>query len=263
MTKRVDFSDEFEKIRRNLHFILVEPESPGNVGSAARALKTSGFSNLTLVNPCSLENDEAKMMAHRSWDIVEQAEVFNTFEEAVSPMRLVAGTTMRRRHFKFPFFSPQEIAEKLLNAALQHPVAIVFGRERTGLTNEELLQCHLHSTITTATQNPALNLAQSVMLYAHIFFMHMNRVSTGYEYNLASQYELEKFYEHLKEALNMVHFVPRDGVDNFITRIRRLIGRSMAEQRDVRLLHKLLQIFETRIHDLESECGDQKKREIY
>lgn len=263
MTKRIEFSDKFERVRRNLHFILVEPESPGNVGSVARALKTSGFEKLVLVNPCALDNDEAKMMAHRSWDIMENAQIVGTFDQSIRSMRLVVGTTMRRRHFKFPFFSPQEVAAKLLNAALQHPVAIVFGRERTGLTNEELLQCHLHSTITTATQNPALNLAQSVMLYAHIFFMHMNHVDSSYEYNLASQYELEKFYEHLKEALDLVHFVPRDGVDNFITRIRRLIGRSMAEQRDVRLLHKLLQIFETRIHDLEAQSGHSNKREIY
>jgi len=263
MSERVEFSEQFETIRNNLHFILVEPESPGNVGSAARALKTSGFEKLILVNPCPLENDEAKMMAHRSWDIIKQATLVTSFKQAISPMRLVVGTTMRRRHFKFPFFSPQEIAEKLLNAALQHPVAIVFGRERTGLTNEELLQCHLHSTITTATQNPALNLAQSVMLYAHIFFMHMNRVTSSYEYNLASQYELEKFYEHLKDALNLVNFVPRDGVDNFITRFRRLLGRAMAEQRDVRLLHKLLQVFETRIHDLEADLPGREKRKIF
>ncbi len=263
MKPRVNLTEQFQKIRQNLHFVLVEPESPGNVGSTARALKTMGFEKLVLVNPCDIDNDEAKMMAHRSWDIVRRAQIVPDFRQAIGSMRLVVGTTMRKRHFKFPFFTPEETADRLLRVALEHPVAIVFGREHSGLTNEELLQCQLHSTITTATQNPALNLSQAVMIYAYTFFLHMNQVSASYEYNLASQYELEKFYQHLMDALNLVHFVPRDGIDNFITRIRRLIGRSMAEQRDVRLLHKLLQIFETRIHDLEKKIDGEEKREIY
>jgi TrmH family RNA methyltransferase len=203
------------------------------------------------------------MLAHRSMDIIEQAPITDSFEQAIAPMRLTVATTMRKRHFKFPFFSPEQIAEKLLSAALEHPVAIVFGRESTGLTNEEILKCHLHSTIQTATQNPALNLSQAVMIYAHTFFQYLQKTEIHYEYNLASQYELEKFYEHLSRSLEMVRFVPRDGIDNFITRFRRLIGRSMAEKRDVRLLHKLLQIFETRIHDLEDKTEKEPPRNIY
>ncbi|MBN2423721.1 MAG: hypothetical protein JXB44_01760 [Calditrichaceae bacterium] len=178
-------------------------------------------------------------------------------------MRLVVATTMRRRHFKFPFFSPEEISEKLLSAAMEHPVAIVFGREKNGLHNEELLKCHLHSTITTATQNPALNLSQAVMIYAHTFFMNLNKVDSRYSYKLATQYELEMFYDHLLKSLELVNFVPRDGIDNFITRVRRLIGRSMAEKRDVRLLHKLLQIFETRIRMLEKDNQDKNSKKIF
>ncbi len=263
MPNRVEFTEPFQLIRRNLHFILVEPESPGNVGSVARALKTTGFEKLILVNPCPLDTEQAKKMAHRSYDIIEQAAIVPTFNEALHSMRLVVATTMRKRHFKFPFFSPREIARKLISTALKHPVAIVFGREHAGLSNRELLQCHLHSTITTATQNPALNLAQAVMIYAHVFFMEMNQAPAEYEYNPASQYELEKFYEHLLASLKMVHFVPRDSLDDFISRFRRLIGRSMAEQRDIRLLHKLLQIFETRIHDLEARPDEPEQRNIY
>ncbi len=263
MTQRIPLNEKFKLIRQNVYFVLVEPEAPGNVGAVARAMKTMGFKKLVLVKPCSLDNADIRMMAHRSMDIVRKAEIVDHFEKALIPMRLSVATTMRKRHFKFPFFSPGQIAEKLLPAALEHPVAIVFGRERTGLTNEELLKCHLHSTIQTATQNPALNLSQAVMIYAYAFFKHIQKVEIHYEYNLASQYELEKFYEHLAHALGMVHFKPRDGIDNFITRFRRLIGRSMAEKRDVRLLHKLLQIFETRIRDLEEKCGEGEKKAIY
>ncbi len=255
MSKRTAFSDNFKKIRENLHFVLVEPDAPGNVGSVARALKTSGFEKLTLVNPCELDHPELRMFAHRSRDIVDNAQMVSSFEQAISDKHLVVATTMRKRSFRFPFYTPEEISEKILSVAIEQPVAIVFGSERNGLSNDQLLACHLHSSIPTATQNPSLNLAQSVMIYAHTFFMKMNEIDVSYAFELASQNELEKFYEHLQAALDSVHFVSRDGVENFITRFRRLIGRSMAEHRDVRLLHKLLQIFETRIHDMEKDAS--------
>ncbi len=263
MTQRTELSETFKKIAENLHFVLVEPEAPGNIGAVARAVKTSGFKKLVLVNPCDITHKDVRIMAHRSMDIVEKAQIVSSFQDAIGDKRQVVATTMRKRHFKFPFFSPQEIADKLLPVAAEHPVAIVFGREHAGLSNKEILQCHLHSTITTATQNPALNLSQSVMIYAHTLFMQMNKISTTYQYNLASQYEQEKFYEHLEQAMRMVNFVPRDGMDDFITRFRRLIGRTMAEQRDIRLLHKLLQIFETRISQLEKQVDEKDQKNIY
>lgn len=263
MNRPIALSEEFKKIRENLHFVLLEPESPGNIGAAARALKTCGFSKLVLVNPVNPQAVEAKQLAHRSKDILAKAKIFSSFKEAIGNKKLVVGTTMRTRNFKFPFYSPDEIAGKILPAAIENPVAIVFGRERTGLTNEELLQCQLHSTIPIATQNPALNLAQAVMLYAHTFFMQLNSVQSEYEFDLASQRELEIFYEHLSKSLQEVNFTPRDGMEDFITRLRRLLGRSMAERRDISLLHKLLQIFETRIHDLEKQVKKDEKRKIF
>jgi len=262
MSERTPFSDNFKKIRENLHFVLVEPETPGNVGSVARALKTCGFEKLILVNPCELDTPEMRMLAHRSSDIIYNAQIVQTFNQAVADKSLVIGTTMRKRHFKFPFFTPAELTDKILSVALNQPTAIVFGAERNGLTNDQLLQCHLQSSIPTATQNPSLNLSQAVMIYASTFFQGMNELATGYEYELATHKELETLYAHLQTSLDLVRFVPRDGIENFITRVRRLIGRSMAEQRDIRLLHKLLQIFETRIQDLEKD-STSTPREIY
>jgi TrmH family RNA methyltransferase len=263
MNKSLQLSEKFKRIRENLFFVLVEPESPGNVGAVARAMKTSGFQNLILINYSDLDHPELRMMAHRSLNIVRQAQIFPTIQEAIGNMRLTVATTMRKRHFRFPFYNPQELCENFLPVALYHPVAIVFGRERNGLTNEELLQCQLHSTIKTANQNPALNLSQAVMIYAHTFFLHLNQLEPDYKHDFASQYEIEKYYEHLLSALKQVNFVPRDGYDEFIARVRRFIGRSMAESRDIRLLHKLLQIFETRIRGLEKSEEQQSKKEIF
>jgi len=256
--------DYFNRIRQNLYFVLVEPESPGNVGAAARALKTSGFPKLILINPPAVESPETKMMAHRSFDIIRRAKIVTTFNEAVENMHLTVGTTMRKRHSNFPIFGPLELTRKILPIALRHPVALVFGRERTGLTNEELFKCQWHSTIPTAAQNPSLNLAQAVMLYAHTFFMQARQPRANqYILDLATQYEQEKFYAHLSAALQEVHFLPRDGMDDFLIRIRRFMGRALPEKRDVRLLHKLIQIFETRIRDLEEQNPGLKKRNIY
>jgi TrmH family RNA methyltransferase len=257
IVQRTQFSSQFNKIRENLYFILLEPEVYGNIGATARALNTCGFKKLVLINPkVDKEQPQAHWMAHQSEEILNNAQNFDTFSEAISDKRLVIATTQRKRHFKFPLYSPVEIAQKIYDVAVKHPVAIIFGRERTGLTNQELLQCHIHSTIMTATHIPALNLAQAVMIYAHTFFMEQNVVNKPYSYDLASQEELEKFYEHLQRSLKKVGFKPRDSMDDFICRFKRLIGRSLAEKRDVRLLHKLLQIYEKRIEILRSQLNN-------
>ena len=246
--QRISFTKEFQKIRENLHFILVEPEAEGNVGATARALKTTGFKNLILVNPkIDLQVPQAFWMAHRSEDILYNATIYSNLEEAIKDKHLVVGTTQRKRHFKFPLYTPAEVTEKMFNTSLKQPTAIVFGRERTGLTNEELTKCHIHSTIPTATVNPSLNLAQAVMIYTYTFYISHNNIPKLYSYNLATKKELDSLYDHLFASLNNLGFIPRDSMDNFVTRFKRLIGRSLAEKRDIRLLHKLLQIYEKRI----------------
>ena len=255
MEQRVPLNEKFKEIRQNLHFVLVEPETPGNIGSAARALKTCGFEKLVLVNPANLDHPELSWLAHNSMDIIEKATIVPTFADAIQDMKLVVGTTMRTRKYKFPIFNPREISDKLQTLALSYPVAIVFGRESSGLANDELFHCHMLSTIQTATQIPSLNLAQSVMIYAHTFFMHLNNVNEEHDYDLASHEEIEKYYDHLKKAMDQINFVPRDNPDGFLIRLRRLIGRAYPERRDIRLLHKLIRVFEERIDELETELA--------
>ena len=263
--RRISFNRTFQKFRENVYFVLLEPESPGNIGASARALKTCGFKNLILVNPkTDIHHEETFWMAHQSEEIIRNARIARTFDEVIADMRLVIATTQRKRHFKFPYYTPEEISVKINTVAVEHPVAVVFGRERTGMTNEEILKCHIHSTILTATRMPALNLAQSVMIYAHTFFRLVNVKDNTYRYDLASQRELLEFYKHLEQSMHNVGFVPRDGMDSFVTRFKRLLGRSLAEKRDIRLLHKLLQIFEKRIELLEQPAVSQKsEKSIY
>lgn len=257
---RVSFSKSFNSIRENLFFVLVEPESPGNIGATARAMKTCGFKNLILVNPKEKNHPETKWMAHQSEEILENAKHTNSLNEAIADMHLVIGTTQRKRYFRFPFYTPDEISDIIEGIAQKFPVAIVFGRESTGLTNEELTQCHLHSTIYTATTKPALNLSQAVMIFAYTFFKLQNVKDSKFRYDLATMEEINHFYNHLQLSMKNVGFVPRDSMDNFVTRFKRILGRSMPEKRDVRLLHKLLEIYEKRINCLENEIKDKSKK---
>jgi TrmH family RNA methyltransferase len=260
--QRIKFSSAFEKFRKNLYFILVNPESQGNIGAVARALKTSGFNNLILVNPPELDHADVRKMAHRSLDIIKKARIVDSFDEAVENMHFIVGTTMRKRQLNYPLYSPDQAGKRLSETALQHPAAIVFGSERNGLTNIELSKCHIQSTIPTATQMPALNLAQAVMIYAHNFFVNFNSAIESGKTRPAVQEEYQKFYTHLASSLESVNFVPRDGMEQFLIRVRRLFSRMELESRDIRMMHKLLQIFEKKIYSLENSKS-RKKNEIY
>ena len=151
-------------------FILYRPGVPGNVGSAARALKTMGFRELRLIDPCDHLSDEARLFAHGSKDILENASVFDTFKEAVKDLDFLIGTTSKNRFVKEDYLSPSEVFD-LVKAKYQSlkKVGILFGTEESGIPNKILAYCDVASSIPLPQPYPSLNLAQSVMLYAWEF----------------------------------------------------------------------------------------------
>ncbi len=227
---------------KNIYIILVEPETPGNIGSVARAMKNTGLDNLRLVNPCDTDTIELRQLAHRSKDIVKNAEHFSSLKEALEDINVSIGTTMRRRSIKFLNFTPEEVAEKVLAFKKETKIAFVFGRERTGLYTEELNLCHLHSTIPTAVQNPAINLAQSVMIFCYILYRESLTERKKASYKPASHKAMESLYDHLSDALQKSGFIPRDDMDTFISRFRRILGRTTPEYQDLQTIHKIIQM---------------------
>jgi tRNA/rRNA methyltransferase len=151
-----------------IHFILYKPGVPGNVGAAARAIKTMGFLNLRLIDPCDYLGDEARMLAHGSHDILESAVVFDTFESAIADLDLLVCTTAKERTAKFDYYSSREFGEYLANKE-EHlqKVGILFGTEESGLPNQLILLSDLAMSIPMAAEYPSLNLAQSVMVTAY------------------------------------------------------------------------------------------------
>jgi tRNA/rRNA methyltransferase len=148
-------------------FILVEPALPENIGASARAIKTMGFRSLRMVNPVHYLTGKARWVAHGSDDILDNASVYTTLSEAIEDTTLIIGTTARYRTIKKEYVSADRLV-RLLDASehINGKIAIVFGREESGLTNEELKLCDITTTVPLATGFPSLNLSQAVMIYA-------------------------------------------------------------------------------------------------
>lgn len=246
------------KIKRsNIYFILVEPQHPGNIGASARALKTMGFRNFILINPVDFDVPETKFLAHASADILKGIQVRNTLKEALKEMDFVIATTQRNRGYHLPYYTPKELAEKVIPISQDNNIAIVFGREDSGLTNQELRACHVTSTIPASVKHPALNLSQSVMLYCYELFNSSFQADKKYHWRHASYREIEGVFEHLEESLKAIGFEPKDNWDNFIMRFQRFFARANPEPRDVKLMHKIFQSFDEYI-SLMKESGMRK-----
>ncbi len=152
-----------------ISFILVEPKVPENIGAAARAIKTMGFGKLCLVNPCEYKTGKARWLAHGSNDILDDAQVFTSLEAAVENNDLVVGTTARYRISKSEYIDLEQLKSFLeARHGKYNKIALVFGREESGLTNEEIALCDITSTISMAVPFPSLNLSQAVMIYAYM-----------------------------------------------------------------------------------------------
>lgn len=181
-----------------ISFILVEPAVPENVGAAARALKTMGFSELILIKPCDHLSDPARWLAHASNDILENAMVFESLKDALTAFDFVVGTTAKKRSVKNDYFLLPDLP-RLLKAKgnTLEKVAIIFGREESGLTNNELKLCDLVTTITLQTSYPSLNLAQAVMLCAYELSKTDYHDSTIVEINQESFAALKEKVAHI------------------------------------------------------------------
>jgi TrmH family RNA methyltransferase len=193
---------------------------------------------------------EALWLAHASEDILENSQIFPTLREALADKHFVIATTRRGRGLHFPYFTPEELGQKIIPVSQEHKIAIVFGREATGLTNEEIQLCHAISTIPAAASHPSLNLAQAVMLYAYELFKASFEAEKKFQWKLASYEQKEAVYQHLRSSLQNVNFIPMDSWDNFMMRFRRMFDRSLPEVRDANVMHKILQAFDLYIEEL-------------
>lgn len=224
-----------------IRFVLVRTSHPGNIGAAARAIRTMGFDRLELVAPHRFPHAEAVALASGAVATLEQARVTSTLVEAVSDCTLVLGCTARSRAVPLEELSPREAVARALAASATGEVALVFGNERAGLDNAELMSCHAAVRIPSVEDFPSLNLSQAVQVLAYELRLAMLeqvpvQAPRDHAEALASVDELEYFFAHLAQTLDDIDFHKGRSPVTIMKRLRRLFLRTRLEQREVRIL---------------------------
>lgn len=225
----------------NIRFVLVRTSHPGNIGASARAMRTMGFDRLSLVAPHQFPHDQATAMAVGADGVLDQAQVTSTLVDAVADCTLVLGCTARHRGISLEELSPAQAAQRALDASTHGNVAIVFGNERTGLENEELMACHAAVTIPSVADFSSLNLAQAVQVLAYELRLAGLRQSpdtnvVAKSESLATVEQLDYFFGHLEQTLEDIDFHKGRSPRTIMQRLRRLFLRANLEQREVRIL---------------------------
>lgn len=230
----------------NLRVVLVGTQHPGNIGSAARAMKTMGWRGLHLVAPERFPDREAYALSAGADDLLDAATVHADLDAALAGCALVIGTSARRRSVPLPELSPREAAERLLAAAAERPVALLFGRERTGLENAELQRCHASVCIPANPEYSSLNLAAAVQILCYELRLALlggaaaAAEATGSDEPAATADQLERYFAHLAQTLDDVDFHKGRAPDIVMQRLRRLYLRAAPDQRELRILHGIL-----------------------
>lgn len=238
--------------REHIRIVLVRPTHPGNIGAAARALKNMGLADLRLVAPAAaLDHPEARARAAAAADRLAQIRIHATLEEALADCRLVIGTSARSRHIEWPALDPVEAARRLVDAAaLGWPSALVFGPERTGLTNAELDRCHFVVTIPTDAAYPSLNLAAAVQIMA--YEIHRAGVpaapSAASAHAPAEHAYLQAFYAHLEEVMVQVGFLDPANPRRIMRKLVRLFNRAQPDRDELDILRGILTAVQRRLH---------------
>jgi len=240
--------------------VLVNTSHPGNIGAAARAIKNMGLSKLMLVNPKIFPHADATARASGADDILAQAVVVNDLDEAIKDCKLVIGTTARSRGIPWPLLSVRAAAEKILQEAIHH-VAVLFGHERSGLTNDELDRCHFVINIPCNPDYSSLNLAAAVQIITYEIRMaylqqypeqqaddqQKQLIETLPFYDYASADEMQKFYQHLEETLVKLEFLDPENPRKLMRRLIRLYNRARVEKRELNILRGILTAVQARI----------------
>jgi TrmH family RNA methyltransferase len=227
----------------SVSIVLVGISHPGNIGSAARAMKTMGLDRLRLVAPERFPATEATVMAAGADDVLQKARVFADVRSAVADCGLLVGTTSRARHLPWRVVEPREAARQVAAASATGDVAILFGAERTGLSNEDIEHCQLLLGIPTGAVYTSLNVAMAVQIVAYEVLLATRGEEAAAEARgiaLASAADMERFYEHLEQVLEEVEFRDRNGEGYLMARIRRLFNRTILDQNEVNILRGIL-----------------------
>lgn len=233
----------------NIRIVLVNTSHTGNIGSTARAMKTMGLKDLYLVDPVSPPDGQASALAAGAGDVLANAKTVSTLSEAIADCGLVVGTSARSRTHSWPMLNPRECGRKTVEESGKYPVAIVFGRENNGLSNEELQQCQYHVFIPANPEYSSLNLAAAVQTICYEVRM-ATLEKTGELANEAAEQQaledypltddLERFYVHLEKTLSGTGFIIPQHPGQVMMKLRRMFNRARVESQELNILRGIL-----------------------
>ena len=220
---------------------MVEPSHPGNVGAAARAIGTMGFKNLVLVKPTKHPHPESRARSSGALDILLDARVCDTLEEAIADSSLVIGTTARQRRISVPIDSIHECTESIFESSLKQKVSIIFGPETSGLSNNDIDRCNQLVYIPTGEMHSSLNLSMAVQVIAYQLNLAFFGLEEGQETrDLASGKEMELFYEHLEDVLLETGFLNPTNPKQLMRRLKALFNRAQLDDNEVNIMRGIL-----------------------
>jgi len=232
----------------NIRIVLVETSHPGNIGAIARAMKNMALFQLYLVKPKIFPSADATARASGADDVLASAVICNTLTEAVADCEVVMGASARDRTIGWPTLVAQQCAEQVLKDAKTNQVALVFGRENSGLTNAELDCCQYLIRIPCNKDFSSLNLAAAVQIVTYELFSRASQqpVEETESEPLATSSQIEGFYQHLQETLTTIDFIQSGQSNSVMRRLRRLYGRSRLSTREVDILRGILRMTQGR-----------------
>lgn len=236
---------------KNIRIVMIQTSHPGNIGSAARAMKVMGLSDLCLVAPKHFPDDQASTMASGADDILQQAKRVETLPEAIADCHIVIGTSARSsRYLQWQLRSARECGQYVAENIQDKKIAILFGRERTGLTNDELAYCQSLVHIPTNPEYSSLNVASAVQLISYECSIHINKTEfstpeTKQENNVDSK-AMEGFYQHLETTLQEIRYLDPENPKYLMRRLRRLFGRMEIKQSEMGILRGILSAMQGR-----------------
>jgi len=230
----------------NIRIVLVNTSHPGNIGGVARAMKNMGLGRLYLVDPKQYPDEQADWRAASAIDILHTATVVPTLEEAIGDCQFVVGTSARERRIPWPLLDPRQCAQRMARASSDEQVAVLFGREDRGLTNEELKVCNLHLNVPTAEAYSSLNLAMAVQIVCYELRMLQvqpqlpTTEDAQWDTPFATRDNMERFYTHLQQTLIDVEFLDPAAPRQLMSRLRRLYSRVRLDDMELNILRGIL-----------------------
>lgn len=227
-------------IAEQLAIVLVEPQSPGNVGMVCRAMKNMGLQRLRLVNPRAYDHPEAYKFAVSARDLLEGAEVYADLPAALADTPLSVATTRRHGKYRQEIINAADVPDLLAPHLVENRAAIVFGREDSGLTTDEVAVCRWHATIATGDPYGSLNLAQAVLIFCYELCRGFAApLPVGEPRQLASVPSLEELYAQMQATLLRIGYLKEDNPEHMMRSLRRIFARAQLDSREVAALRGL------------------------